>query len=98
MISRDVKLYVDRCEACQRTKVIHGPSHAPLHPHSIPSEPWEKISVDLIGPLLMSGGYDMIMVVVDWLSKTMVAKPTNSNVTTYEMARLFWDNMRNKYG
>src|SRR6266852_7226132 len=86
MISRDVKSYVDGCEACQRTKVIHGPSHVPLHLHSIPSEPWEKISVDLIGLLPMSKGSDMIMVVVDWLTKAMVVKPTTSNVTTDEVA------------
>src|SRR6266849_719032 len=86
MISRDMKSYIDGCEACQRTKVLHGPSHAPLHPHSIPGEPWEKISVDLIDPLLMSRGYDMIVVVVDWLSKMLVARPTTSNVMTYEMA------------
>src|SRR5713101_556588 len=98
MISMDVKLYIDACEACQRTKVLHGPSHALLHPHSIPSEPWEKILVDLIGPLPMLRGYDMIMVVVDWLSKTLVARQTNSNVTTYEMAQLFQDNIWNKYG
>jgi hypothetical protein len=53
MISRDVKSYVDGCEACQRTKVIHELSHAPLHLHSIPTAPWEKISVDLVGPLPM---------------------------------------------
>jgi hypothetical protein len=35
MISRDVKAYVDRCEACQHTKVVHEPMHTLLHPHSI---------------------------------------------------------------
>jgi hypothetical protein len=84
MISRDVKAYtgIDRCEACKQMKVVHEPMHAPLHPHLIPQAPWEKISVNLIGPLPESNGYDMIMMVVDWLTKTMVAIPTNSNVTT----------------
>jgi hypothetical protein len=98
MISRDVKSCVDGCEACQRTKVIHEPSHAPLHPHSIPMIPWEKISVDLVGPLPTSNGHDMIMVVVDWLTKTMVAIPTTSTITTDEVARLFRNNVWSWYG
>src|SRR5713101_143494 len=89
MISRDVKSYIDRCEACQRTKVLHGPSHVPLHLHSIPSEPWEKILVDFIGPLLMSRGSNMIMVVVNWLTKAVVVKPTTSIVTTDKVVQLF---------
>jgi hypothetical protein len=98
MISRDVKLYVDGCEACQRTKVIHEPSHAPLHPHSILTTLWEKVSVDLVGPLPMSNGHDMIMVVVDWLTKVMVAIPTTSTIITDEVARLFQNNVWSRYG
>jgi hypothetical protein len=75
MISRDIKSYVD----------------APLHLHSIPTTPWEKISVDLVGPLPMSNGHNMIMVVVDWLTKAMVAIPTMSTITMDEVARLFWN-------
>jgi hypothetical protein len=98
MISRDVKSYVDRCKACQRTKVIHKPSHAPLHPHSILTTPWEKISVGLVGLLPMSNGHDMIMVVVDWLTKAMVAIPTISTITMDEVARLFGNNVWSQYG
>jgi hypothetical protein len=88
MIFRDVKLYMDVWEACQRTKVIHKPSHAPLHPHSIPMTPWEKISVDPVGPLLMSNRHDMIMVVVDWLAKTMVAILTTSTITMDKVCKV----------
>jgi hypothetical protein len=95
MISRDVTSYVDRCEACQRTNVIHEPSHAPLHLHSIPTAPWEKILVDLVGPLPVSNGHDMIMVVMDWLTKAMVAIPTTSTITMDKVARLFQNNVWN---
>jgi hypothetical protein len=98
MIFRDVKSYVDGCEACQRTKVIHKLSHAPLHPHSILATLWEKILVDLVGPLPMLHGHDMIMVVVDWLTKAMVAILTISVITTNEVARLFQNNVWSQYG
>jgi hypothetical protein len=41
----------------------------------------------------MSNGHGMIMVVVDWLTKEMVAIPTTSTITMDEVARLFWDNV-----
>src|SRR6266852_2452586 len=40
----------------------------------------------------------MIMVVVDWLTKTLVAMPTTSNVTTDGVAWLFRNNVWNRYG
>jgi hypothetical protein len=79
----------------QRMKVIHEPSHVPLHPHSILTTPWEKISVDLVGLLPMSNGHDMVMAVVDWLTKAMVTIPTTSTITMDEVARLFQNNMWN---
>jgi hypothetical protein len=60
-----------------------------LYTHTLLTAPWEKISVDLVGPLPMSNGHDMIMVVVDWLTKVMVAIPTTSAITMDEVARLF---------
>jgi hypothetical protein len=93
MTSWDVKSYMDGCKAFQRMKVIHELSHTLLHLHSIPTVPQEKISdllsVDLVRPLPMSHGHDMIMVVVDWLTKVMVAIPTMSTITTDKVARLF---------
>jgi hypothetical protein len=76
---------VDGCD--QRTKVIHKPSHAPLHLHSILTTPWGKILVDLVELLPMSNGHDMIMVVVDWLTKAMVTILTTSTIITDEVAR-----------
>jgi hypothetical protein len=40
----------------------------------------------------------MIMMVVDWLTKTMVAIPTYSNITTNGVARLFRDHVWSKHG
>ena len=53
-ISAQVCTYISGCKACQRTKAHRERKHAPLNPNEIPSEPWEVISVDLIGELLES--------------------------------------------
>ncbi|TFY79548.1 hypothetical protein EWM64_g4466 [Hericium alpestre] len=52
------------CIDCQRTKVRHK-LDAPLCPNTIPTEPWQEILVDLIGPLSESEGYNAICVIVD---------------------------------
>ena len=64
-IQSDVRKYTDGCIRCQETKVRKGKTHAPLHPNAIPNTPWEHISVDLIGPLPKSQGYNAIIVIVD---------------------------------
>jgi hypothetical protein len=97
MISRDVKSYVGGCKVCQRAKVIHELSHVHLHPYSILMIPWKKVSVDLVGLLPVSNEHDMIMVVVYWLTKAMVAIPTTSMITMDEVARLFQNNVCNWY-
>jgi hypothetical protein len=40
---------------------------APLQPNEIPSYPWEHISIDIIGELPESQGYNAILVIVMWV-------------------------------
>ena len=75
-IHRDIRKYVEGCEECQRAKPIRQSPHNPLHPHDVPSEPWQVISVDLIGELPESQGYNAICVVVDRFSKQIHVVPT----------------------
>ena len=90
-IKQDVAKYVSGCETCQRTKVDHGKKAAPLYPNSIPEGPWETISMDLIGPLPESQGYDSILNVVDRFSKEMVAIPCHTTLTAEGCARLLME-------
>ena len=90
-IKQDVAKYVSGCETCQRTKVNHGKKAAPLYPNSIPKGPWETISMDLIGPLPESQGYDSILNVVDRFSKEMVAIPCHTTLTAEGCARLLME-------
>ena len=64
-LQHDVNRYVTGCEACQRTKACRSLVKAPLQPHSVPGGPWEVISVDLIGELPESSGYNAICVAVE---------------------------------
>jgi len=62
------------------------------------SEPWERISVDLVGPLPKSQGYDMIMVVVDYFTKIKIIIPTNAELTAAGTAELFKTHIFKRFG
>lgn len=50
-ILSDIWHYIDGCESCQCTKPRNMQPAAPLHLNEIPTQPWEHISVDIIGLL-----------------------------------------------
>ena len=97
-ISAQVRMYVSGCEACQRTKAHRERKHAPLNPNEIPSEPWEVISVDLIGELPESRGFNAICVIVDRFSKQIHAIPTNTELTSEGMAKIYRDQVFRLHG
>ena len=93
-----VARYVKACEVCQRTKPRQGALAAPLHPNAPPSKPWEIITVDMIGPLPLSNGFDAILVIVDRLTKMVLAIPTNTTLTAFGTAQIFRDRVWSKFG
>ena len=72
--------YVEGCDKCQRyRKDIH--SKAQVHPQEVPEGPWQLIGIDLISPLPMSKGKDMILNVVDHYTKQIHLFPVTSQIT-----------------
>ena len=88
-MSQTIQKYIEGCETCQRTKILRQSPAAPLHPNQIPDAPWEHISVDLIGPLPESKGYNAILVIVDYFSKMKRLIPTNTELTSLGTALIF---------
>lgn len=72
--------YVRNCEACQKQ---HDPSvrtDREMHPISVQGLlPFQKVAVDLAGPLPKSSGFRHIMVVICYLTKWMEAIPLKNN-------------------
>ena len=97
-IYRDVKKYVRGCETCQRTKSRRIPTKTPLHPFEPPTRPWEVITLDLIGPLPQSDGYDAILVVVDWLTKSIKFEATNMTLGSEGFAKILRDRVIRDHG
>ena len=64
-----IKDHIRCCEVCQRTKSDTSKPAGLLQPLPIPDRPWLDISLDFIEGLPKSHGQDVILVVVDRLTK-----------------------------
>src|SRR6202043_3414586 len=62
------------------------------------SHPWEVITVDLIGPLPESSGYNAILVIVDWYTKMVIALPSQVEITSEGIARELRDHVFRHHG
>ena len=59
----------------------------------IPEKPWTHILVDFIIKLLLAQRYNLILVVVNRLTKIVYFIPTIEKILAEGLARLFKDNM-----
>ena len=92
-VTKEVKRYVEGCNACQRNKNHTEQPAGKLMPNSILERPWMHILADFITKLPLAQGYDSILVVVDWLTKMVHLIPTTEKTLAEGLARLFRDNV-----
>jgi len=97
-ITKEVKWYVERCDACQRNKNCTKQPAEKLMPNSILEKPWAHISVDFITKLPLAQGYNSILVVVDQLTKMVHFIPTTEKTLAEGLARLFRNNVWKLHG
>jgi len=88
-MSRYIGQYVSTCDLYLRTKPIRQAPVGELHPLQIPDSRWDMLSVDFVVELPLSSGHDMVMTVVDSVSKRAHFIPTHMTVTMEGAARLF---------
>ena len=96
-IAKDVKQYVKSCLQCARRKAL-GTSKAPLQP-LLPSERvWERIAMDVVGPLPESTeGNKYILVLSDYASRyalTIAMEDQKAKTIAFHLA----DKIISKYG
>src|SRR5260221_14593256 len=86
-LSRYVTKFVAGCDGCNWTKTFPMQKVGKLITNKVPDQCWQVISVDMIGELPDSKGYNAVLVEVDCLSKRIHAIPT---VTSLDSARVAW--------
>ena len=94
-LMREVTQHCKNCEKCSFKKdVIHV--KAPLHPVKV-NQPFEKVYLDLIGPLPLSEGFQYIIVFICGLTKWIEVRPL---ITTdaEESARAFVEEVISRHG
>lgn len=92
-MKQDVKNYVRACHDCQKRKLVRQKTKAPMIITDTPSEAFEKIAIDIVGPLPVTRkGHKYILTTQDQLTKFCTAYPLiDTNSTTIA------DKIVNKY-
>ena len=96
-MGNQIKEYIRTCDACQRTRWRQR-THGLLKPHDVPNGPWETISMDLIGPLPPSNGFDAIQVWVDTFTKRIHVEPVSIKIKSEGVAKLTRDRIVRYHG
>jgi len=72
-----------------RSKPQRHRPYKSLQPLPILERPWNSIFMDFIEKLLSSSGFNIILIIVDRLSKQAIFIPTHDTITSVELAHLF---------
>ena len=72
-------------------------AHNPLHPNEILNAPWEHISIDIIGELPESNGFNAILIIVNRFSKMIIVIPTNMELMAHGTACIYQDHVWSKH-
>ena len=98
-LAQRVAKYLNNCPVFGKLARYTGPPPL-LSPLPVPDSSWRDISVDFVGPLPMLDGFNMIMVVVDRLTKMRhyircTAKEADSGTLAPAMAWLLLNIRKN---
>ncbi|KAH9782770.1 hypothetical protein KPL71_009054 [Citrus sinensis] len=95
---KDVEQHVAACLVCQQIKYSTQAPTGLLQPLPVPSLVWDKLTMDFITGLPLSRGFEVILVVVDRLSKSAHFGALPSQFTAVKTANLFVDMVVKLYG
>lgn len=96
-MNRDIGKYVNECTVCHQHK---GSTQAPLPvlQFPTPTHPWERVSMDLLGPLNLSlNGNKYILVCIDAFTRFCELVPL-PNKTAKEVAKAFKERILDRHG
>ena len=96
-----MKNFVDGCAACQQAKINQHPTNPPLMPikGSTTGWPFAQISYNFITDLLVSDGFDSLMVMVDHgLSKGVILCPCHKTIDATRTVELLIQNIHRRFG
>lgn len=97
-LKRDVIEYVRACDTCQRCKDEHIHSPGLLQPLAIPEQAWSSISMDFIEGLPKSHNKEVVLVIIDRLTKYGHFLALSHPYTVEQVAEMFMENIYKLHG
>lgn len=97
-MQRAVQNHVRDCDICRRHKIENVHSPELLQPLAIPKAAFAKVTMDFITGLPLFEGKEVIMVVMDRLTKYSHFIGLSHPITTPQVARAYVDNVIKLYG
>ena len=89
-MKRDVSEFVTKCLVCQRVKAEHQVPSGLLQPIKIPEWKWDRITMDFVVGLPLTGRkHDSVWVVVDRLTKSAHFLPVRTDYSLDKIAELY---------
>ena len=86
----DVLEFMTKCMVCQKVKAKHQVPSGLLQPIRIPEWKWDRITMDFVVGLPLTGRkHDSIWVVVDRLTKTTHFLPVRTNYSLDKLAKIY---------
>ena len=88
-MSKYISQYISTCDFCLQMKPWQHSSVGKLQLLSVPDEQWDTLSINFVIELLDSFGHDVVMTVMDSVSKRVHFVPMYTTVTVEGAVRLF---------
>lgn len=89
-LSKDIDKFCQSCGTCQAVKPSTQHPTGLLHTLPIPTQPWESIAMDFIGPLPPSeNGENFLWVIIDRLTSLVHLIPIKTSTDAAELAYLY---------
>ncbi|KAK3519568.1 hypothetical protein QTP86_034655 [Hemibagrus guttatus] len=97
-LALDVESHVQACPSCTQARTSHQLPEGLLEPLLIPQRPWSHLSVDCLTDLPDSGGYTVVLVVVDRFSKECKLIPLKGLPSAMQTAEALFVHVFRNFG
>jgi len=88
-IHREVQKFCNSCQVCLKAKEDARPPQGLLHSLPIPTQPWQSIGMDFIGPFPEIDGYNYLWVVICHMINMVHLILVNTKTTASQLSWIY---------